>query len=318
MLNTINTSILSNYLRSIGILSSHSTEAAQEILSNNFLSKLDQIYLIIKEDSETLCTFFWLLANLTRKEVILTLEQSSEITKYLSKFCFSSDPSALFEILRGLCGISYRNVEHIQVLFEKNIHNFCFALLGSTWEHVQLSAIRILSNMTCESNTHIQILLNLDMLGLFLNLVGGSSLIKAEIYKALANVAHGSPAQIIMIVEHKVFKFVVQGIFDRDSLVRLEASAVIRNAAIRGCNATLSVLVHSGILEILANGFEDCERQVAYNCALSAIALIDYSKNYCIRFINDSGIIDALGDLLMKKNIQDDFMLLESLKSIGC
>lgn len=316
MLNTINTTILKNYISVIGLFSSFSFKSAEEIIEIGFICKLEQVYIKVKDDEELKKLLVWIVANLTRKEVNLSLQHSCAIVKFLMKFYINYDTLVSYEVLRTFCGISYRSYEFIQILIENSVHFLCFEMIKSQMEQIQLSSIRILSNMAFESLTHIYVLINSKILNHFLAAVGGSSMIKAELFKAISNIVMGSPSQIVIVVEHPIFKHVVQGLIDRNSTVRVESSIVIRNVSLYGCSAAIDVVINLGIFEMLINAFDDFENEVVFNCAVAALNLYNYARNNRYDIAENSGILNSLEDMIVKKKFFQCNKLLEEFNKV--
>ena len=316
MLNTINISILKNYISIIGIFSSFSFESAEEIMKIGFICKLEQFYIKVKDDEELKKLLVWITANLTRKEVDLSLQHTCAIVKFLMKFYINYDALISYEVLRTFCGISYRSHEFIQVLIENSVHMLCFEMIKSQIEQIQLSSIRILSNMAFESLTHIYVLINSKILNQFLAAVGGSSMIKAELFKAISNIVMGSPSQIVMVVEHQIFKYIVQGLIDRNSMVRIESSIVIRNVSLYGCSAAIDVVINLGIFDMIINAFDDFENEVIFNCAVAALYFYNYARIHRSDIAEDSGILNSLEDIIIKKKFFNCNKLLEEFNRV--
>lgn len=309
ILDTLNVNIIEYLMLALGLLSVNIEKGAEYVINSGYLNKLKSIFIKISSQDELKSLLAWTIANLARKDSHISIKDSSFIIKFVTKYLLSSLPKIQYEILRMFCGISYRTSNYVQLLFEFNIHKYCIELCGNNDELIQITAIKILGNMMVHFTSYIQILLNLGIVEILYENIAKSTLVKLEIFWALANLTNGMAGQIAAVVEHRILERIFQGLIDHDSRIKTEASIIIRNIITKGCNQSLNLLINSNIFNYLKIGMEDNNKTIISNCIISTIILLRNSQPDPILLL-DSGVLPILESNLYKSNLPlGDFIL---------
>lgn len=315
MLDTASNTLLETLFYSIGLISSVTVKGSECIINSGYLHKLDSCYLVVNSFEDLGPLFIWTIANLTRKNSELSLEDSKIIVKFFDKNFLKPYYKAQYEVLRAICGISYKSESHVQLLLKYNIPKYCIDQCNHINEDIKISAIKILGNMMVHLSSHIQVLLNLGVLEYFYSNISASALVKYEILWALGNIANGTAGQIAAVVEHQILQHVLQCMLDHNLKVRTEASNVLRNIIIKGCSQSTHILVHSGVLYYLKLGLEDSDKRIVSNMIISSVFLIHH--NFIdLSTLQSSQILPVLESLLFKSNIPLSGLLIDFFNQI--
>lgn len=125
-------------------------------------------------------------------------------------------------------------------------------LTQSPKDNERIPALRVIGNLLCGEDKHVQILLTLGLLDKLMILVSSRKKdIRKEVLWAFSNVTGGTKEQEKAVVMHSGFSLLVSAMADQDMEIRKEAVQCIGNLAKAPDQDSLSRLLAHNVLESL-------------------------------------------------------------------
>lgn len=280
-------SIKENVIWCIGNIAGDSEYSANEIISSEFLLKLQKIFTLNHLSTDVTKISIWALANLSNKSTIISFNDVKIILK-LTKDYLIEKKELVYEVLRILCGISSKSEDFIQILIDKSFGPFILNLIVHESEEISSLAIRAAGNILSGTSAQTQVLINLGVIEkLQVKIYSTSPAIRKEVYRGLSNITGGTSSQVATLLDHSIMNHCFSGLLDYNNLIRQEVSWMLRNIGVKGCPESIRKLGDLGVFKYLKHGLEDFDNIVSLNCAQLSLIFIKNEEVYKTNFTTD-------------------------------
>ncbi|OMJ88870.1 hypothetical protein SteCoe_9071 [Stentor coeruleus] len=198
----------------------------------------------------------WTLINAVHYENLITKTHLDTILKIALILLETDDLEVKYKTIQFIMLLIRKDNEKIDFISHSIFLNKCFEL----WDIRELSImiLRLCANISCGNNSHLQILLDLNILDyLEKSLIGNQNSYEiTQVFFCLSNIAAGNTSQVKAISNHSMFFISLNGILCEDEKVQEEATYYLRNFTMLCERKTLKKMFSMHFLKGITDGFQ--------------------------------------------------------------
>lgn len=302
LMNAVDTNhpkVAENSLWALANVAGDTDKTRKLLIEHKFLE-----FLVEKSTSESMTLLrivAWIFSNMTKEPENFTKDEFSMCITICKNLAKSLEEDISSETLWGLVNLSSQeNLECIQQIVDNNLADYAIKLSAKDITSIKTPALKVIGNICATSHEHTQFVLNYGILDLFCYESCIFSTFAKDLFSVLSNISAGTPNQVLKVLNHKIFDFIVLGIAHYDLHAKLQATQAIKNMIKVSRNETIKKLIEKEFLQGICLVLNDTHADFC-NSILD-ICLDVFKEKQLWSLIEESGCLNEIEKLVNYNN----------------